>query len=346
MENPDLPLSAEGHSAFPSRTRRPTTSSLSIRPSFNFGRNGPRKLGRTKSLLLVDSNTSLSAHQISQRFDDVLRIDNFDDDQQQHEQPHSTRRGSIRGFLNRAQNTIKSKTSRRDRFSSHPDISTFQRLRQVVSSKITKHDASPEIQDDYGMMIAPIPGNGNEPPLIPEFGGTAARANAAASNQFYWQNRSPFLEEGQGDRESGIGIATAASTASFQQDSVSPVSVMRVDFLEKLPAELATQILSHLDLRSMLAVELVSKRWNNKANDRLVWRSVFCQDKSETYATSMPIAPGVGLGLPHLKPYKDWKKVYKVKRQLERCWSKGIAQSIYLHGHQDSIYCIQFDEYV
>jgi hypothetical protein len=31
---------------------------------------------------------------------------------------------------------------------------------------------------------------------------------------------------------------------------------------------------------------------------------------------------------------------------LERNWLEGAAEPIYLNGHTDSIYCVQFDELV
>lgn len=256
-----------------------------------------------------------------------------------------TRYGSIRGFLNRAQHSIKSKTSRRDKSalpSDHtPETSTFQKLRQAVSLK--KH----ENHDSYEANASPTPGTGKNPPLIPHFGGTAARANAAAQNQFYLQNRRfDKLEDSLGDRESGIGISTALSTASFQQDASMPDSIERVDFMDKLPPELASHVLSYLDLRSLTAVELVSRRWREATRDAYIWRDVLFQEKAETYATGKPVPPGLGLGLPNTFPTKDWKKVYKVRRHLDRNWRTGINQPVYLHGHQDSIYCVQFDEYV
>lgn len=298
---------------------------------------------------MMNSKPSLSMDRLSQRFDKSLKLDTSGDNQSLalgESELSQPRRGSIRGFLNRAHNPFKSK-SRTSRGEHAGETSTFHRLYRAVSSKKWKHGPSLE-NGGHSIHSIPTPGTGNDPPLIPESGGTAARANAAASN-FYWQNRSrPFgnLEDNQGDRESGIGIATAASTASFQQEVVEPDSVTRIDFLQQLPDELASQILSHLDLRSLLSAGLVSRYWSQVSQDRLVWRDVFCHDKSVTVHSSQPIVPGTGQGLPDLKPAKDWKKVYKIRRQLEQNWKRGINHSIYLHGHRDSIYCVQFDEYV
>lgn len=52
------------------------------------------------------------------------------------------------------------------------------------------------------------------------------------------------------------------------------------------------------------------------------------------------------MGLGKLRPNQDWKKMYAVRRALESRWKDGKAAAIYLHGHKDSVYCVQFDEYV
>lgn len=45
-------------------------------------------------------------------------------------------------------------------------------------------------------------------------------------------------------------------------------------------------------------------------------------------------------------PKQDWKKIFALRRTLEGRWKEGKAAAIYLHGHKDSVYCVQFDEYV
>lgn len=35
-----------------------------------------------------------------------------------------------------------------------------------------------------------------------------------------------------------------------------------------------------------------------------------------------------------------------VRQALDRRWKDGKAAAIYLQGHTDSVYCVQFDEYV
>jgi hypothetical protein len=51
-------------------------------------------------------------------------------------------------------------------------------------------------------------------------------------------------------------------------------------------------------------------------------------------------------GLGKSIPNQDWKKMYLTRRALDQRWKDGKAAAIYLQGHQDSVYCSQFDEYV
>lgn len=192
-------------------------------------------------------------------------------------------------------------------------------------------------------VAKPIPGNGKEPPIIPRgHGGAAARATAAAQNEFYGRTRYLQTEERQVDRESGVHISLDPTVLAPYQAPDDTIS--RVDFVKILPPELVSQIFSHLDLPSLMSVELAAKHWIHAARDSIVWRDVYCREKSRTYAMGRDVAPGSGLGVPAVRGEKDWKKVYKVRQQLEKNWAEGNSKAVYLNGHQDSIYCVQFDE--
>lgn len=45
-------------------------------------------------------------------------------------------------------------------------------------------------------------------------------------------------------------------------------------------------------------------------------------------------------------PAQDWKKMYHVRKTINRRWKACTPNAIYLNGHTDSVYCCQFDEYV
>ena len=37
--------------------------------------------------------------------------------------------------------------------------------------------------------------------------------------------------------------------------------------------------------------------------------------------------------------------MWRARKALNQRWQKGRAAAIYLDGHSDSVYCVQFDEY-
>jgi F-box and WD-40 domain protein 1/11 len=259
----------------------------------------------------------------------------------------------IRGLLRKASVSIRSKTQRRHSHAvedeGRPATSHapwLNRLRGAAS--FHRNSGFPSAYDydnavDSCTELTPIPGYGDAPPIIPiGSGGAAARATAAAQNEYFGRHRQ-FLsaDERFGDRESGIGIAMSPTeSASSYQDT----SISRVDFISLLPAELSIQILAHVDHHTLYNTAQVSRSWARVSRSQHVWREAFLREKSRTYAMSAPVQPGSMLGVPPTRPDNDWKELYRVRQQLEDNWRQGKAEPVYLNGHLDSIYCIQFDE--
>jgi F-box and WD-40 domain protein 1/11 len=55
---------------------------------------------------------------------------------------------------------------------------------------------------------------------------------------------------------------------------------------------------------------------------------------------------GTGTGLPN-RPNQEWRSMYKARVELDRNWRAGATdagKAVYLSGHTDSVYCLQFDE--
>lgn len=105
------------------------------------------------------------------------------------------------------------------------------------------------------------------------------------------------------------------------------------------------QILSFLDAESLLQAERVSRSWNEAASSHHIWRNAFLRDygrrsRSEMTTKRKTQSAGLGKNLPN----QDWKRRFFVRQALERRWKDGKAAAIYLKGHQDSVYCVQFDE--
>jgi len=294
--------------------------------------------------------------------DHVDRNSHFDKEWQNASRPSDTlehegdgkgkRRSSIRALIRRASTAVRTRRNTNSWTSSFAEVpesrpatsSCWHRLRQVAS--FSRHSKSgfefENLVDSCDTLVAPIPGFGNAPPVIPRnSGGAAARATAALQNEHLERTRYFLdIEDSQGDRESGVGIAVTVSNQYQYQDE----SINRVDFITALPIELAIQILSHLDHRGLSQAALVSRDWLRISSTSHVWREAFCREKSVTYAMSRPVFPGTGFGLPTVQPDKPWKDIYRVRHELEANWRRGKAKPVYLNGHLDSIYCVQFDE--
>ncbi|KAH8692734.1 putative F-box and WD40 domain protein [Talaromyces proteolyticus] len=191
-----------------------------------------------------------------------------------------------------------------------------------------------------------IPGMGFEPPVFPDeySGGAAARAAAAAQNEMAKTGRDISAVDSKiFDAESGIGI----DLRDRSEFSDSELAIVRIaDPVAYLPTELMFQVLSYLDPRSLSKAEAVSKSWGKTASSHHVWRSVFRREYDRQGSrpptmTKKTQSAGLGKTLPN----QDWKKMTSVRQALDRRWKEGKAAAIYLQGHTDSVYCVQFDEH-
>jgi F-box and WD-40 domain protein 1/11 len=260
------------------------------------------------------------------------------------------KRGGFRGLLRKASISMK---NRKRRHSHAEDAverpqTAWAKLRTATSfhrhSRLvpTQFDIEGPF-DSHEELLSPIPGNGSAPPIIPPGSGRAARATAAAQNEYFGRNRQFLIAEDHlGDRESGIGIAITTVDTVEAAGDISSNGINHVDFIARLPTELAIQILKHVDQETLRNAALVSKYWHFMTNTNDIWRTVFLREQTKTYATSKPVPLGSGLGLP--SQVSDWKDLYRIRENLRQNWVVGSAEAIYLNGHLDSIYCVQFDE--
>lgn len=121
------------------------------------------------------------------------------------------------------------------------------------------------------------------------------------------------------------------------------------DPFQRLPAELATAVLSNLDATSLARSEQVSRHWHEHASSSHVWRNVFLRKyEPEVHVSPAPIQMG-GSGAGKQAngkpaPAQDWKKMYAARSIINKRWKAGTPAAIYLNGHTDSVYCCQFDE--
>ncbi|PHH72596.1 hypothetical protein CDD80_4414 [Ophiocordyceps camponoti-rufipedis] len=235
---------------------------------------------------------------------------------------------------------------------------TWSRLRQATSFRHSRGAFAPDApqgssQQRLTTPNLPIPAMGSEPPIIPTNTGAAAKASAAMQNDLLHNRwlRASSSEDGN-DRESGIGISVTLPRFDLDEltddDGDVPLqdtSISRVDFVSMLPTELAIHVLAFLDINALNKASGVSRHWNSVVKNQHVWRESCMRETTGTYATGGSIQTGTGLGLPLVSPGQDWRKIYRAKCELNRRWKAGKARPIYLNGHTDSIYCLQFDEH-
>ncbi|KAI1826230.1 quinon protein alcohol dehydrogenase-like superfamily [Xylaria intraflava] len=301
---------------------------------------------------------------------------NGDDDYQQnasglaieHERHELDSGGPKHGFslrrIRRASVTLVKGIVGRDRRSSetaidYPDYrpttahSAWNRLRQATAFRHPKapHGERSGLETIYSPLESNfpgplVPGHGFAPPVIPQHTGTAAKASAAMQNEFLaFTQEQYFATDDFSDWESGVGLAVTTSGEPNEAASEENTVVSRTDFISQLPPELSIQILSYLDAAQLGTASQVSTFWNRVIQDQQIWRQSFLREKTHTYATSLPVQPGVGAGVPAPRPGIDWRKIYKAREELDRRWKIGTqASAVYLNGHLDSIYCLQFDE--
>ena len=198
----------------------------------------------------------------------------------------------------------------------------------------------------------PLPRSRGQPVLSDlVFGGAGARASAAAHNEAYDATRTPPLPPYEPmspkftptrDSESGIGISLDAhsrrsSAVSFPERGVQDPTIV-------LATELQESIFKLLDADTLMAASLVSQRWKRTCESQAVWREVFLSK----YGVKQPnpflrtrCVPGLGRNMPG----QDYKKLFQIRTQIDKRWQRGQAAAIYLNGHKDSVYCVQFDEH-
>ncbi|KAI8636712.1 WD40-repeat-containing domain protein [Parasitella parasitica] len=103
------------------------------------------------------------------------------------------------------------------------------------------------------------------------------------------------------------------------------------DLISLLPYEIASQIISHLDVVSLCSLATVSRSWFSISRSNDIWRR---------------LASRWSLNIPqHIYPHQlDWYQLYKQRHILDSRWNNGHVATHYLIGHIDSVYCLQFDK--
>ncbi|KAF9167467.1 hypothetical protein BGX21_000097 [Mortierella sp. AD011] len=144
-------------------------------------------------------------------------------------------------------------------------------------------------------------------------------------------------------------VVTHLNQPRLEDQFYSLLGGSRIDILSKLPYEITNYILLFLDMTSLAKVAIVSKAWNQFANDNEVWKSVYLYHQqwkirtpNQTQAlkdnnSSCPLDNS-----QRTVTTLDWKRLCRDRKTLEARW-RSIPTKTKLIGHEDSVYCIQFD---
>lgn len=201
---------------------------------------------------------------------------------------------------------------------------------------------------------------GTTMPILPDyvFGGDGARAAAAAQNEAFQAARTPslppytpgncavsdlHLSSLRIDRDSESGIGIVLDVPTRQSSVANHIDVMRCDPSFLLMTEVMEQVLAYLDVRSVLQASIVSRKWRQLCFSQAVWRQVFLREYTVSQFPSTPTF-ALTAGLGKRIPGQDYRKLYQIRTMIEKRWNNGEAAAIYLNGHKDSVYCVQFDE--
>lgn len=119
--------------------------------------------------------------------------------------------------------------------------------------------------------------------------------------------------------------------------------------MQCLPSEIFIQILAHLDHKSLVRAEQVSRDWNRQAASSHTWREVYHREYTEDWHSSSIAASSSNITRTDKikeKVGQEWKRLFMVRHSLKQRWLAGVPMAWHLEGHSDSVYCLQFDEYV
>ncbi|KAI8599135.1 WD40-repeat-containing domain protein [Dissophora ornata] len=127
----------------------------------------------------------------------------------------------------------------------------------------------------------------------------------------------------------------------------------RIDILLKLPYEVATYILCFMDMATLAKAAIISKAWKQLSEDSEIWRSIFLYQRR--WKINIPASQPVSTyNVTHqywdvarkeaasTHSLLDWKRLCRDRKALEARW-KSMPAKTKLIGHEDSVYCIQFD---
>jgi len=129
---------------------------------------------------------------------------------------------------------------------------------------------------------------------------------------------------------SDLSMDDSKSLVNSAKDSAYETEIDIYGFINILPYELSINILLQIDdIHTINRISQVSHKWNELANDNSVWHNLYIKRWGE---------------LPDIKERLNYKSLYKQRLQLDDNWLNYDVQPKIIVGHEDSVYCVQFDK--
>lgn len=273
--------------------------------------------------------------------------------------------------LNSAMQLSKQPTSPSKRSARH-DIDRPRKYRNNLFPTGDRKDTPAPTTLGQGLPVRPATSSRYVPAISSAPGGDAARKAAAMHNNTLptpstisdWvipeqdsDHRRHRLGSMSSAADSGADLSTySGSDLGSTRDADGDVTMMEYadpptrDFTKLFPVELSYTIFEYLSHKDLLQAEQVCHKWKKLGEHASVWRTIFHRRyQRQVFTNPAPVqVGGNGIGLPNSKfPKQEWRKMYKARVELERNWRQGAGnagKAVYLSGHTDSVYCLQFDE--
>lgn len=224
-------------------------------------------------------------------------------------------------------------------------LNAARNLAPIVPSSHHQHN------DSHFPLLSPVSPLSFEPK---EYAHAARSANTFDGSRLHFSaaQESPSYLEVRDEKRHRLGSLSSAADSGADLGSntfdaemldVSPAE-LKLDPVSYLPVEVNSIIFSYLDADSLRTCQSISS-WRPFASDTLTWRNEFLRRyEKKPSPQSAPIQiGGMGLGKPESK-MQQWEKMYTARTAIDENWAAGKGRAVYMAGHTDSVYCVQFDE--
>ncbi|KAI8050308.1 WD40-repeat-containing domain protein [Syncephalis plumigaleata] len=129
----------------------------------------------------------------------------------------------------------------------------------------------------------------------------------------------------------------------------------QIDFIGRLPPELALYLLSFTDEVTLRAASQVNRNWHRFADDNNLWRQIYYSNPC-WQTQNMPVPQKQPLiTSSDYEAYRNdepvsvdapthYKQLYRIRKTLDDRWIRGDLKTQFLQGHTDSVYCAHSDK--